>query len=280
MVNFPNLTIVLTENLVIHEKHDHQRTVPLIWGMKSTNIIRNPPIVAPLDDGSDRYMVLDGANRTMAIKKMGIPHIIVQIIDPTDQGLRLHSWNHVVWEHNPIRFMKNLAEIPGIHLALSRSPNSKPDIYQTSHLAVLHNCKGRMYLLETDARDLRTRLQLLNNLVDCYRERGRLDRTSSEEVDFLRQAYPSFCGLIIFPHFSLHDLFQLSGKGYLLPTGITRFTISPRALHINFPLTELMSNNTIEEKNEHLRASIQEKINRKSVRYYPEPTYIFDESNE
>jgi hypothetical protein len=93
MVNFPNLTIVPSENLVIHEKHDHQRTTPLIRGMKSTKIIRNPPIVAPLEDGTGRYMVLDGANRTMAIKIMGIPHIIVQVIDPTDQGLRLHSWN-------------------------------------------------------------------------------------------------------------------------------------------------------------------------------------------
>jgi hypothetical protein len=70
MVNFPNLTIVPSENLVIHEKHDHQRTTPLIRGMKSTKIIRNPPIVAPLDDGTGRYMVLDGANRTIAIKKI------------------------------------------------------------------------------------------------------------------------------------------------------------------------------------------------------------------
>ena len=280
MVNFPKLTIVPSENLVIHEKHDHQRTAPLIRGMKSTNIIRNPPIVAPLDDGSGRYMVLDGANRTMAIKKMGIPHIVVQVIDPTDQGLRLHSWNHVIWEHNPIRFMKNFAGISGLRLALSSGPISKPDIYQTSHLAVVHNCRSRKYLLETQALDLRTRVQLLNNLVDCYRERGRLDRTSTDDVNFLSQTYPSFCGLIIFPNFSLHDLFTLSGEGFLLPTGITRFTISPRALHINYPLAELLSDRTIDEKNEQLRESIQDKINRKSVRFYPEPTYIFDEASE
>jgi len=236
--------------------------------------------VAPLDDGTDRYMVLDGANRTMAIKKMGIPHIIVQVIDPTDQGLCLHSWNHVVWEHNPIRFMKNLAEISGIHLVLNRDPVSKPDIYMTSYLAVLKNCRGRKYLLETESKDLRNRVQSLNKLVDSYRERGRLDRTSDNNVNFLRQAYPSFCGLIIFLDFSLHDLFTLSGEGFLIPTGITRFTISPQALHLNFPLTELSSEKTIEEKNEYLKESIQEKINRKSVRYYPEATYIFDESNE
>ena len=211
---------------------------------------------------------------------MGIPHIIVQVIAPTDQGLRLNSWNHVVWEHNPIRFMKNLAGISGLHLALNPGSILKPDIYQTSYLAVLNNCRSRKYQLETETMDLRTRVQLLNNVVDCYKERGRLDRTSTEDVNFLRQTYPSFCGLLIFPDFSLHDLLTLSGEGYLLPTGITRFTISPRALHINYPLTELLSDKPIEDKNELLRVSIQEKINRKSVRYYPEPTYIFDETTE
>jgi hypothetical protein len=186
----------------------------------------------------------------------------------------------VVWEHNPIRFMRNLGGISGLQLALTPGPISKPDIYQTSHLAVLHNCRSRKYLLETAAMDLRTRVQLLNDLVDCYREHGRLDRTSTDDVNFLRQAYPLFCGLIIFPDFSLQDLLALSGEGYLLPSGITRFTISPRALHINYPLPELISDRTIDEKNERLREYIQEKINRKSVRYYPEPTYIFDESSE
>jgi hypothetical protein len=186
----------------------------------------------------------------------------------------------VIWEHNPIRFMKNLAGIPGLRLALNPGPISKPEIYKSSHLAILHNCRSRKYILVTEATDLRTRVQLLNNVVDCYRERARLDRTSTDDVNFLTHTYPSFCGLLIFPDFSLHDLLTLSGEGYLLPTGITRFTISPRALHINYPLSDLLSDRTIEEKNELLRESIQEKINRKSVRYYPEPTYIFDESSE
>jgi hypothetical protein len=88
-------------------------------------------------------------------------------------------------------------------------------------------------------------------------------------IKFSGKHIPSFCGLLVFPDFSLHDLLTLSGEGYLLPTGITRFTISPRALHINYPLSDLLSDRTIEEKNELLRESIQEKINRKSVMYYP-----------
>lgn len=225
-------------------------------------------------------MVLDGANRTIALKSIGIPHMVVQVIDPTDQGLRLQSWNHIVWEYNPIRLMKNVAEIPRLRLKLLHGPVPRPDIYRGVTLAVLKNCRKRLYAVDTDEQDLRGRIQLLNDLVDSYSQRARLDRTSAEDLSILRSVYPSFCGLVIFPELSLHDLFRLSGEGFLLPTGITRFTISPRALHLNFPLTQLASSEALETKQEFLREFIQEKVNRKSVRYYAEPTYLFDEAND
>lgn len=280
MATFPDLAIVPTHSLVVHEKHDHQRTAALILALKSSGIIRNPPVVAPLDDGTSRYMVLDGANRTIALKNMGIPHVVAQVINPADPGLRLQSWNHIVWEYNPIRLMKNITDIDGIHLLHSKLPVPDPDIYQGPNLALLKNCKSRTYLVKTDHVDLRNRIRVLNELVESYSLRARLDRTLAEDAGALQSVYPSFCGLVVFPELSLHDLFRLSGEGLLLPTGITRFTISPRALHVNFPLTKLASEQDIAIKQDYLREFIQEKVNRKSVRYYAEPTYIFDESNE
>lgn len=280
MATLPDLTVVPTESLVVHEKHDHQRTAPLILALRKSGIIRNPPVVAPLDDGTDRFMVLDGANRTTALKSMGIPHILVQVIHPTDPGLHLQSWNHIVWEYNPIRMMKNLAEIQGIQLTFCNEPVPDPDIYQSPGLAILKNCRSRTYLIMSEEDDLRSRIRLLNKLVESYSLRARLDRTLVSDPGVLQSVYPSFCGLVIFPKLSLHDLFRLSGEGLLLPTGITRFTISPRALHVNFPLARLASKQDISTKQDYLREYIQEKINRKSVRYYAEPTYLFDETNE
>jgi hypothetical protein len=84
-------------------------------------------------------------------------------------------------------------------------------------------------------------------------------------------------GLVIFPHFEVEEVLKLASAGYLLPTGITRFTVSPRALHVNYPLEELASDKPIEEKNRELQDWIQKKIARKGVRYYAEATFLFDE---
>lgn len=61
------------------------------------------------------------------------------------------------------------------------------------------------------------------------------------------------------------------------PPGITRFTISPRALRVNYPLDELSANKTLEAKNEVLQHWVNERIARKGVRFYAEATVLYDE---
>jgi hypothetical protein len=70
---------------------------------------------------------------------------------------------------------------------------------------------------------------------------------------------------------------ELAGQGYLLPTGITRFTVSPRALHLNYPLHELSSAKPIEYKQAYLTKWVQDRIKQKNVRYYQEATFLYDE---
>lgn len=280
MPNLPELRILPTENLVIHEKHDQRRTAPLINALKSSRILRNPPIVAPIGDESGRFLVLDGANRTIALQIMHLPHIVAQVIDPRDPGLSLSTWNHVIWEHHPVRFLDAFRNVAGIQLKGVNVNYSNPDIRSSPYLAILQNCRGRTYLVKTEARTLREKVQILIDLVKTYQDRGRLDRTSIDDFRFLELTYPSFCGLVIFPQFSIQDLLILAAEGSLLPTGITRFTISPRILHLNYPLSELASPESIEEKNVKLHRTIQNKINNKSLRYYAEPTFLFDDSSE
>jgi hypothetical protein len=89
--------------------------------------------------------------------------------------------------------------------------------------------------------------------------------------------YPQLCGLVIFPKFTINDLLVLAADGYLLPTGITRFIISPRALHLNYPLGELASSESLDTKNEKLQRWLMDQIARKHVRYYAESTFLFNE---
>jgi hypothetical protein len=42
-------------------------------------------------------MVLDEANRITALRKLNYPHVVVQVVKPNDQGLKLFNGNKVIW---------------------------------------------------------------------------------------------------------------------------------------------------------------------------------------
>jgi len=264
-------------SLLFHERFDLQRSKTLMLRMRKNGIFRNPPVVTPLQDGSERYMLLDGANRITAIREMGFPHVIVQVMEVEDPGLGLQNWNHVVWEISAARFLSGLRNIPGVRLTLISSSDVEPALEGDCGLALIKACNDHSYAACSEIDELETRVDILNKIVDSYKDRAHLDRTSLQEVNLLEEIYPSLSGLIIFPNFKFRDLLYLASHKSLLPAGITRFTISPRALHLNYPLDELADGRSLESKNETLKKWIRMRVVLKGVRYYAEPTYLFDE---
>lgn len=273
--HMPHLAFVPVENLLIHEWHDDQRTPPLIERILASQVFRNPPIVSPLNDGSGRYMVLDGANRTTALQKMGYPHALVQVVNPDDPGLKLLNWNHVVWGLAPQAFLEGVQAISEVRLLPGKS--DRASLWGERDLAIVQIADGERYSVCTDTPDLKRRVGLLNAVVDSYIQRASLDRTSDWSVVRLVAAYKHLSGLVIFPRFDINQVLSLAGQGCLLPSGITRFQVSPRALHVNYPLEALAANQPLEEKNAVLQRWLQERIERKGVRYYSEATFLFDE---
>jgi len=277
MIELPTLSFLPLDRLLIHERHDDQRALPLIRRIRSSGVFRNPPVVAPLNDGSDRYMVLDGANRVTALSQMGCPHVLAQVVQPDDAGLTLYNWNHVVWEMNALRFFLGVARISQMQLVFEKDMHVDASLDKECRLAFIQDCRGRKFSVCTQADSLEERVGILNAIVDSYSDKARLDRTNTRDIRLLNNIYPYLCGLVIFPTFQIADLLCLAGKGSLLPAGITRFTVAPRALHINYPLEELTGDKPLAEKNETLRKWINERIALKQIRYYSEPTFLFDE---
>jgi hypothetical protein len=275
--NLPKLAFLPVADLVIHEWHDEQRTPPLIDRIRASGVFRNPPIVAPLPDSSGRYIVLDGANRITALRKMDFPHALVQVVQPDDPGLQLENWNHVVWGLDPSDFLASLRAVRDLELVVCDDENEQPNLWGDCDLALVQVPNDYPYAVCTSAVELVVRVARLNAIIDCYKDRTNFDRTSARQVDHLLDIYPDLCGLVIFPHFDVAQVMQLAGAGYRLPAGITRFTVSPRALHLDYPLEALASDQPIAEKNAALQQWIQESIARKRVRYYAEATFLFDE---
>jgi hypothetical protein len=275
--NIPHLEVLLVEKLILHEHHDHQRTPPIIQSIEQDGLLRNPPIVVPADDGSGRYIVLDGANRVTALQQMGVPHVIAQIIQIDDPGLGLTAWNHVIWGITPQVLLDWIRNLPEVTLLHGHNRFHTQSVPENGTLGVLKLVDGQAFALQTGDTRLVDRVRVLNRMVDSYATRASLDRTMSHTIGPLRLLYPELTGLLLLPPFRQQEVLYLAVNGILMPKGITRFTISGRALNINIPLGFLYSRQSVDEKRAWLRDWIQDRFFTKSVRYYAEPVYIFDE---
>lgn len=274
----PNLRILPTEKLVPHEWHDEQRAKPLIERLRASGVLRNPPVVSPFDDASQRYMVLDGANRSVAFKQMGIPHILAQVVPANDPGLELHTWNHVLWNWDTQKFLESVQKIEGISLRQIDPAVKRPQSrWPQKTLVWLQTPKGDAFIARSQPEDLSSRVRKLVQISDCYMSKAQLDRTMVQQVSELNGKPENLTALVVYPPFKPTEVLELCKQGILLPPGITRFTISPRALRVNYPLDELSSNKSIEAKNEALVRWVNERVARKGVRNYAEATVLYDE---
>lgn len=273
--SFPHFDILPVESLILHEDHDKQRSAPLIEKLRGAGVLRNPPIVMPLTDGTERYMVLDGANRVTSLRALEFPHLVAQVVEANDPNVNLQTWNHIVWGMSPKSLLSRLRKIKGVNVT-KVDPYKSLDAPKYTPVSVrLPNEK--LYLLVEEPADLAQHIDTLHAIANTYKSSASLDRTSQTRIEPFREVYKDLTALVIFPRFSIRTLLKLAGRNIVLPTGITRFTVSPRALHLNYPLHELSSGKPIEYKREYLKRWVDERVQKKGVRLYAEATFLFDE---
>ena len=273
--SLPNLKILPIESLILHEDHDMQRTMPLVEKLRAAGILRNPPIVMPLMDGTHRFMVLDGANRVTSLRELEFPHIVAQVVESNNYNVNLQTWNHVVWGMSAKTLMASLRKIQGIELI---KVNTRKSLDAPKYVPMqVRFTNGQFYILKESPSDLQTHIDTLHSVVNTYKVRASLDRTSQTLIDTFKNIYPDLTALFIFPAFKIKTVLKLAAQNIVLPTGITRFTVSPRALHLNYPLHELSSGKPIEYKEAYLQHWIEERVKSKRVRHYVEATFLFDE---
>jgi len=252
-----------------------QRTLPLVEKLRRVGILRNPPIVMPLADGTERYMVLDGANRVTSLTEMEFPHIVAQVVKVDDPHVNLQTWNHVVWGMNPRTLMGRIRKVKGLEVI---KVNRFKSLDAPKYVPVqIRTPDGKFYLLAETPSELAIHINTLHQIVNAYKTGASLDRTSQTLIDSFKSVYPDLTALVIFPSFKVRTVLKLAAQKIVLPTGITRFTVSPRALHLNYPLHELSSGKPIEYKEDYLKQWIEERVKNKGVRLYAEQTFLFDE---
>jgi hypothetical protein len=275
--DLPDLHILPTEALRPHEHHEEKRSAPLAEALRREGVLRNPPIVLRLSGHDERYVVLDGANRTVAFRQLGMPHILAQVVHPGDNHVGVETWNHAVLDASQDELLSALRGLDRIELVESDADQAVADLAQGLSLAYVSLRDGRVLSVAGEASDLGSRIEGLNGLVRACQGHGRTERTNAGSAMELQRAFPTAAGLIVYLAFGVQDVVEAVSLGLLLPAGLTRFVVSPRALRLNYPLEELAAEGTLEEKEHALAQWVHEKVVARRVRYYAEATYLFDE---
>jgi hypothetical protein len=274
LVPFPDLRIVPLERCVLHEQTDDDRVARLVARIEEEGTLRNPPILGR-HPTIDTLIVLDGATRVTALQSLGAPHILAQVVDYDDAEIELHTWSHVLSE----------ITLDGLELALAdetliREQRCDPQaaeaaLQRRETLAYLADRDGRCVALGTSA-DIVDQAAALRRLFAAYTGRAKIVRVAPTEWRTRLQVGAAEVA-VVFPVHTKDDLVTLAQYEAVLPAGITRHIIPGRALRVNAPLNLLRNPQPLAEKQAWLDTWLHERRAERGVRYYAEPTFLFDE---
>ena len=277
-VALPDLRILPVADLLLHERHDAQRCEPLVQRLAEEQVLRNPPIVAPIGDGDARFVVLDGANRVTAAECLGLPHIAAQVV-PYGSGadVVLDCWHHLVTGVAPGDFAGALARLPGVRVVPADAAHARALLARREAIAAIAFADGGHCAVRAEG-TLHERVACLNDMVDLYRGAAQVFRVSTDRIEaLLPQHGEAVTALVLFTRHDPSEIVELARVGAALPAGITRHVIARRALRLDLPLAVLAAPGSLEAKNAWLEEWIRAKVAQRQVRYYQESTFVFDE---
>jgi L-serine kinase (ATP) / ParB family transcriptional regulator, heme-responsive regulator len=272
------LAIVPLHDVLLHEEIEQKRVDRLIERLRVDRVLKNPPIVAELrtPDQWTRYVVLDGASRTSALRALHSRDILVQIVDYHSPSLRLEAWHHLLLDVSPAELRRVIDELDCASLVEMDETTAREALERRDIIAYLLFSDGRVTGLSCPD-DQVSQARTLNALVKAYEGRGEMYRVSTTDLEQLAAEHHRLSAVVVFPKYHPDEILRLALNGAKVPMGITRHIIPGRALRVNLPLEILESDQALAEKNAWLDDWLTHKIQERHVRFYQEPVFLFDE---
>jgi len=230
--------------LKTYEKHDEGKVVRLVKKIEEEGVFLNPITVANL-------MVIDGANRFEAIRRLGVSYVPAFVVDYSeDVELRgnVHYLRAALAEILPAG-TKKVSIADAIEGLKTRSfcafVDDSSDAYGVDYVE-----------------GLKERVKTLNSIVSSYLGRFPVARLSEFALD---------TGLrVVFGTFLESELLELAETDLRLQSGITWHRQKHAVLRFPVPLTLLRSGFDMQEFVKHRSEGGE-------IRYYPQNVYVCDE---
>jgi phosphoglycerate dehydrogenase-like enzyme len=266
-----SLRVVDINDVVKHELIDPRRVEKLKATLSQAIVFTNPPIVA---EDEDKYICLDGATRTTAMKELGFNHMIVQVISNLND-CTLDTWQHVIRKVEPRQIIDLLDAMPEITLVETPGGDVLEKMAEHGGLCYMITTNEKCYHIQPSPGV--NHLDALNKLTNAYIEASVVTRTTQRDIGELLKAYPDMAALMVFPKYDPQQVVQIARSGRALPAGITRFLIPGRVMRLNAQMDVLKAGTTLQEKNQWLYEFTMDKLDYDKARLYQEPVYLLDE---
>jgi hypothetical protein len=259
MTHLPSLKVVPVERIRPHEEVDPLRVDRLARRIGDEGAQLNPMVCIEEADLGE-WVLLDGATRTAALKRLGLGFAVVQIV--AESSVVLETWHHVVTFCTPAELIAAVRGRPGLRLAEDAGP---PRIWTPDGMC--HSVFGES-LSPNGA---------LTSLVGAYVGLWTVNRMIEVDPSAASERFPEWAALVEFPALSIEDVMKAAIGDDLLPAGITRFIVPDRALRLNITLDFLGSPGTESEKQARLEAIMADRAREGRIRRYDEPVIILDD---
>jgi hypothetical protein len=273
----PDLEILSTYSLQPHEYIDEDRVAEVMDSLKTDGILKNPPVAMPFRPELSQYVILDGASRMKSFERLGFPHILVQTVQPGENIVHIETWNHVVLGRSPEDLFAAIEDSRvGKTVPVEEDIGAWQDGRRGKRTILIFPDRG-CFAIQCDEDSLESRVECLNLLAKLYGQSARIERTSSADLERLKRIYPDLSCVVLLPKFTMGEVLKAADAGLLLPPGLTRFIVSPRALRVNYPIEWLQANRPLKEKRAQLQEWLKKNIAGRNIRFYEESTFLFDE---
>ncbi|MEX1037316.1 MAG: hypothetical protein WDZ96_00505 [Acidimicrobiia bacterium] len=257
-MQLPDLRVAPIEEIRPHEDFDPFRVDRLRDRIDSDGIQINPMVCALAPNGS--YVLLDGATRREAFNRLGMPHAVIQIVDPG--SVRLETWHHVLSNGKAETLIEALGASEVFELVDDRGTpriNLADEGWRTARgIGVSTNT-------------------CLNALVDCYHGKMTVTRVTDPSERAVASTHNEWTAIVEFPALTIEDVMKAATEADFVPAGITRFVVTARALRLNIPLDLLIDHGDTETKQERLDEVLARRAREGRIRRYDEPVIILDD---
>lgn len=277
MYLMPRLKIVPVDDLILHEEFSPDRVKRLSSRITSDSQLKNPVVTAWIKE-IGKYMVLDGATRTTAVKQLGFRDILVQIVDYHGSSITLDTWHHMVPAGKNREFIERVKNEMGIQAEYVNLQKAEYLLRNREIMSYFIFFDNTCMALREESGKLSEQLKKLRTLVFEYDSLGSIVRIHYSDLGESLKQNGNIYMAHIFPSYSKDDLVRFAQSGLRLPAGITRHIVPGRIL--GFPLkTSFLKTSRISlhKKNEILQKMYEQKLVNSEMRYYPEGVFIFNE---